>query len=122
MKYMVIVKINGKSFLTNVDAETAGGAEHKIERLGFVYKTNKVFDKIQAFSLDEIGTEYFGYLAALSQLVSFEELARRINAANKINMNQKEIDELDVLIESLKEQREALAKECFTYTEQIEGR
>ena len=122
MKYMVIVKINGKSFLTNVDAETAGGAEYKIEKLGYIYKFNKIFDKIQAFGIDEISTEYFGYLAGLSTTVSFEELVERINAANKINANKKQIDEIDAMIENLKAKREALEKECFAASDRIEGR
>lgn len=122
MKYMVIVKINGKSFLTSIDAETAGGAEYAIEKMGFVYKTNYIFEKIQAFGMDEIGTEHFGYLASISKTVSLEELVARIDAANQINRNQKKIDEVDTMIEKLKAEREALVKECVAATMRIEGR
>ena len=66
MKYIVMVN---QKYLVTVEAETAGGAEHKI--------LDNVFygiEACQAFTLKELGTDFFRGCAESCETISYSEL------------------------------------------------
>lgn len=75
MKFMVIV--NNKYMIT-VDANTHGGAEHKILD-DFFYG----IEQCQAFSMDELNTETFKYFAEHCETISANELMEKCETYKK---------------------------------------
>ena len=66
MKYIVMVN---QKYLVSVEAESAGGAEHKILDNVF-YGINTC----QAFTLKELGTDFFRCCAETCETISYVEL------------------------------------------------
>lgn len=75
MKFMVVV--NNK-YRINVDANTHGGAEHKILD-DFYYG----IEQCQAFSMDELTTETFKYFAEHCETISANELMEKCETYKK---------------------------------------
>lgn len=66
MKYIVMVN---QKYLVSVEAESAGGAEHKIlDNVFYGIKT------CQAFTLKELGTDFFRGCAERCETISYSEL------------------------------------------------
>ena len=82
-----IVIVNEK-YAVNVRAATNGGAEHKI--LDDVYYGIK---SCQAFSLDELNTDFFKNLMAGCQTVSIESLREKTKDVAKVFNEIKKLEE-----------------------------
>lgn len=69
MMYMVVVN---RKYLVMVDASSAGGAEHRI--LDGVYFG---IETAQAFTMAEMATDTFQYMAANCKTISLEEMKEK---------------------------------------------
>ncbi len=97
MKFIVIVN---QKYLVTEDADTHGGAEHKI--LDNIYYG---VETCQAFSMEEITTDIFKALAKECETISHSELydkAREYKAKNEeIEKQKKQIEEYKNQIKEL---------------------
>lgn len=82
-----IVIVNEK-YAVNVRAATNGGAEHKI--LDDVYYG---IQSCQAFSLNELNTEFFKNLMARCQTISIESLREKTKDVQKVFNEIKKLEE-----------------------------
>lgn len=83
-KYIVIVN---QKYLVSVEASSHGGAEHRC--LDLVYG----IDTAQAFSRDDLRTEFFRDNAILCETLSFSELAAKSEAYKAAVERENEIRE-----------------------------
>jgi septal ring factor EnvC (AmiA/AmiB activator) len=109
-KYMVIVN---QKYLVSVQAESLGGAEHRC--LDLVYGISDA----QAFSRDDIRTEFFRDNAILCETLSFSELVSKSDAfkaaldyesevREALDKTRNEMAELQRKLEQLKNSEQAL--------------
>lgn len=99
MKYVVIVN---QKYLVSVEANTHGGAEHKI--LDNVYYG---VETCQAFKIEEMATDTFKALAENCETISYDEMVKR-SEVYKATLN--EIKEDNEMIEKYTEQLNGLYK------------
>lgn len=86
MKYIVIVN---EKYIVTVDAETHGGAEHKI-----LDGAGEAIKSCQAFSLQELATDTFVALASEAKTISLRALKGLIEDYLTEEKKQKELEEL----------------------------
>lgn len=100
MKYIVMVN---QKHLVTVEAETSGGAEHKI--LDDVYYG---IETCQAFSLNELSTDFFKGCAEKCETISYSELfdkAKRYkDLLDAIEAEEEELSEYRKRVKNLEEQ------------------
>lgn len=109
-KYMVITRVKGVDFLTDVEAETEYGAEHKILDLGICGKHEYGVECCMAYDYDAMSTETFRAHALNCMTMSIEGLTRVIIERNaeikKKDDAEKRITEIEKQIERLKAELE----------------
>lgn len=109
-KYIVIVN---QKYLVSVEASSHGGAEHRC--LDLVYG----IETAQAFSRDDLRTEFFRDNAILCETLSFAELVSKSNAyeaaikyesevRENLEKTRNEMAELQRKLEQLKNGEQAL--------------
>lgn len=100
MKYAVIVN---QKFLVTVEANTHGGAEHKI--LDNVYYG---IETCQAFTIDEMTTDVFKALVENCETISYDEMVKR---SKDYKATLDEIKEDNEMVEKYTKQLNELYKE-----------
>ena len=79
--FMVIAAVAGDIYLTKVQAESDGGAEHVVLDLDRSVKFGKaIVTSCQAFSVKEIATECFAWMAISAEPIGFGRLKGIIEA------------------------------------------
>lgn len=122
MKYVVIVN---QKYLVSVEANTHGGAEHKI--LDNIYYG---IETCQAFKLEEMVTDVFKALAQNCETISYAEMLQKSKLyketldnieSDKITLekNITEIKNLYERIEALKDDSRILTNHIDTYNQEL---
>ena len=110
-KFFVICTVDGIDYLTDVPAESAAGAEHKILDLSICGRHTYAVTGAQAFDYNDIKLTYFSDYIQKCECISFGSLAQIIEDVNAIIRKK---DSVELAIErktkQLKELTDELAK------------
>lgn len=99
MKYIVMVN---QKYLVSVEAESAGGAEHKI--LDNVYYG---IETCQAFNMKELGTDFFRGCAESCETISYSELFNKSRYYKEISDDiEREKDKIACYTKQIEDLRE----------------
>lgn len=121
MKYIVIVN---QKYLTTVDANTHGGAEHKIlDNVFFGIET------CQAFRIEEMTTDTFKALAENCETISYAELKEKAKVyeetlteiektKDRIEKREKEVQEYLIKLDKAKADLQFLKHNLFMLNEE----
>ena len=116
MKYIVVVN---QKYLVSVEANTHGGAEHKI--LDNIYYG---VETCQAFAIEEMATDTFRALAENCETISYDEMLNRSKlykeTLDKIKENKTKVEEHNKHITELYRQLELVKDEMKTRLHNIE--
>jgi predicted N-formylglutamate amidohydrolase len=108
--YMIIAKVKGVDYLTNVEAESEYNAEHKILDLGICGKHDYSVECCMAYDYDAMSTETFRSHALNADPISFDALNVKIEVRNaeirQRDYAEKRITEIENKIERLKAELE----------------
>lgn len=108
--YMVIARIKGVDYLTNVEAESECNAEHKILDLGICGKHDYSVECCMAYDYDAMSTETFRAHALNAEPISLDALKVKIEVRNaeirQRDYAEKRITEIEKQIERLKAELE----------------
>lgn len=74
MKFFVIAEIRSKSYITAVDEESNGGAEHRVLDAGICGRHEYGVDSAFAFDMDELQTDTFSGMARHAEPISLPAL------------------------------------------------
>ena len=114
--FMVIAKVNGVEYLTNVTADSAYGAEHAVLDLGICGKHDYTVTACMAFDVKAMQFETFRCSAITAVPISFDDLRIVIDNRNA-EIQQKDYAEerIMILTRQLEETQKALehAKKLF---------
>lgn len=72
--FMVIVRINGTDYLTNVESDTEYGAEHKVLDLGICGKHDYTINACMAYDVHAMQYETFRCSAITATPISFDDI------------------------------------------------
>ncbi len=100
MKFMVVVN---QKYLVNVEANTHGGAEHKI-----LDDIHYGIETCQAFTFEEMTTDTFKALAENCETISYDEMVKR---SKDYKATLDEIKEDNEIVEKYTKQLNELYKE-----------
>lgn len=106
--YMIIARVNGIDYLTKVQAETAGGAEHKILDEGYFWHHEYSVEACMAFDAKAMKTDTFIYSAISATPIGLEALILTIQIRNK---QLQKLDEAARRIREIDKQLKALEAE-----------
>lgn len=93
-KFFVICTVNSIKYLTNIEAETNLGAEHKIIDLGICGKHEYGVTTAQAFTKNETKLNFFTDMIQNCQCISYDELAQIIKTVNDTIHKKDHIEKL----------------------------
>lgn len=99
-KFIIIPRINGIDYLTTVEAETLGGAEHKALDMGICGRSAYGVEGCMAFDEYGMKTDTFISMALNAIPIEFNRLAEIITNRN----NEIRRDEIKNKIASLKKE------------------
>lgn len=114
MKFIVIARVAGREYLTNVEAETLLAAEHKVLDEGVCTKFGYGVDSSMAFDRKMMRTDAFVGSALSAEPISFADLVEIIHRHNE-NLKEKvaasnRIAEIERLMKKLGEELENAKK------------
>lgn len=92
MKYMIIAKVDGRDYLTNVEANSMSAAEHIILDHGICGKHEYGVDAAQAFDAKAMKTDCFIACAMIAEPISMLDLFGVIERHNE-NIREKDAAE-----------------------------
>lgn len=107
-EYMVIAKVNGIEYLTKVEAETSGGAEHKILDEGYCGYNAYSVEACMAYDTKAMKTDTFICNAINATPIGLEALVMTIQIRNK---QLQKLDEAARRIREIDKQLKALEAE-----------
>lgn len=80
--FMIICTVNGVDYLTKVQANTNGGAEHVVLDKGICSRYGYGVSACTAFNAAEMRTETFIGAALVAQPIAFDDLCKIIDGVN----------------------------------------
>lgn len=112
--YMVIAKVNGIEYLTKVEAETSGGAEHKILDEGYCGYHAYSVEACMAFDAKAMKTDTFIYSTISATPIGLEALVMTIQIRNKqikkLDEAERRLKEIDKQMKELEKEKQELAE------------